>query len=135
MLKFHSSTQKVEALSSGEAEWYALVKTASAGIGLQNLANDLGVGTGLVLAGDATAASGIAHRRGAGKIRHIEVCTLWLQRHITEKRISLHREPGETNPADLGTKYLDQKRLFQLLDMLNFHKATGSSQLALKATI
>ena len=76
MIKFLSATQKVEALSSAESEWHALVRTASVAIGVTNLSKDLGLKVDLWLAGDATAASGIAHRRGAGRVRHIEVGTL-----------------------------------------------------------
>eukprot|EP00974_Lingulodinium_polyedra_P114544 11090083-Lingulodinium_polyedra.AAC.1 len=67
------------------------------------MAADLGRALMPRLHGDATAASGIARRRGAGKIRHIEVKTLWLQRHITEKQIELARRPGTLNESDLGT--------------------------------
>ena len=42
-IKTWSSNQSVIALSSGEAEYYALVKGASQGIGVQNIMNDFGV--------------------------------------------------------------------------------------------
>ena len=111
MIKFLRATQKVEALSSAESEWYALVRTASVAIGVTNLSKDLGLKVDLRLAGDATAASGIAHRRGAGRARHIEVGTLWLQRLVVEKIITLSREPGKDNVADLGTKHVDATTL------------------------
>ncbi len=41
-----SHTQKVIALSSGEAEYYGAVKGASAGIGCRSLLEDLGIGVG-----------------------------------------------------------------------------------------
>ena len=131
MIKMYSATQGSEALSSGEAEWYALVHTASCGIGLISLARDMGYELELCLAGDATAASGIAHRRGAGRIRHIETKTLWLQRHVTERRVTLSKTLGKVNVADLGTKHLTQKELDEMLEMLGFYVATGQSGLAL----
>ena len=135
MLKLISSTQTVEALSSGEAEWYALVHAASAAIGMANLGRDYGLTLGVSLAGDATACSGIAHRRGVGKIRHLEVRTLWLQRHITERKIKLEREPGVSNPADLGTKHLPRADLYKHLERLSYAVATGKCELALKAAV
>eukprot|EP00973_Karenia_brevis_P064993 9025141-Karenia_brevis.AAC.1 len=63
------------------------------------------------LFGDATAASGIAKRRGAGKIRPIETKTLWLQRKLTEKELEACRRKGSENEADLGTKHLDRKSI------------------------
>ena len=58
MIKFASTTQTVQSLSTAESEWYALVKTASILIGVGSLAKDLGSDYKLELAGDATAASG-----------------------------------------------------------------------------
>ena len=78
MIKLLSTTQVTVALSTAESEWHALVRTASALIGLQNLAADLGRYLQLTLKTDATAAIGIASRRGAGKIRHLATQTLWL---------------------------------------------------------
>ena len=84
----------------------------------------------LCLAGDATAASGIAHRRGAGKVRHIETKTLWLQRHVTEKRVLLSKTLGTLNVADIGTKHLAAAELDKLLQMMGFRVATGRSDTA-----
>ena len=129
------STQKVEALSTGEAEWYASVHTASILIGLMNLAKDMGRTLDLTLAGDATAAAGIAQRRGAGKIRHLEVGTLWLQRHVTEGRIKLVKQPGKENEADLGTKHLDAEDMHKCVTKMGFVFKEGQSTLALKAAL
>ncbi|CAK0877935.1 unnamed protein product [Prorocentrum cordatum] len=127
MIRVFSATQGSEALSSGEAEWHALVHTASCGIGLVSLARDMGYELELRLAGDATAASGIAHRRGAGRIRHIETKTLWLQRHVTKRRVILSKTLGKVNVADLGTKHLAQKELDEMLGLLGFFVAAGKS--------
>ena len=135
MIKLLSSTQGVESLSTGESEWYGLVHTASVGIGMINMANDMKWSTKLKLAGDATAASGIANRRGAGRVRHIETRTLWLQRHITERRIVLEREPGVSNPADLGTKHLDAGKVKEIITILGFVPREGASNSALQAAV
>ena len=135
MIKFLSATQKVEALSSAESEWYALVRTASVAIGVTNLSKDLGLNVDLRLAGDATAASGIAHRRGAGRVRHIEVGTLWLQRLVVEKIITFSREPGKDNVADLGTKHVDATTLNRIIDKLGYVRVDGRSSLALRASL
>ena len=41
---------------------------------------DMGVNMKIRLRTDASAAKGIASRRGLGKVRHIEVHQLWLQK-------------------------------------------------------
>eukprot|EP00973_Karenia_brevis_P084755 11760498-Karenia_brevis.AAC.1 len=74
-----SATQDPQALSSGESEWYGLVRGACVAVGFVNMATNFGRTLRGRLFGDATAASGVAKRRGAGKIMHIETQTLWLQ--------------------------------------------------------
>ena len=79
------SKQGVLALSTGESEYYSLVRCAALAIGLANMSKDLGRHLPAQLHCDSSAATGIAGRRGAGRVRHIEVSTLWLQRHITNR--------------------------------------------------
>ena len=70
VIKTWSSTQTVIALSSGEAEYYGMVKGASIALGIQSMLSDLGVNIKIRVRTDASAAKGIATRRGLGKIRH-----------------------------------------------------------------
>ena len=81
-LKSWSVNQGYIALSSGEAEYYGAVRGASQGIGLKAMLQDLGVTVGVKLHIDASAAIGIAMRRGMGKVRHIELNQLWLQDQV-----------------------------------------------------
>ena len=68
---------------------------------------DLCVETGKVdLNTDASAAKGIAMRRGVGKVRHIEVNQLWLQDRVSKGDFSVTKVRGDENPADLMTKHL-----------------------------
>ena len=84
LVKSWSNTQSVIALSPGEAEYYGMVKGGSVGLGIKALLADLGVKRGIKLKTDASAAKGIASRRGLGKVRHIEVSQLWLQEKYKE---------------------------------------------------
>ena len=130
MIKLLSTTQVTVALSTAESEWHALVRTASALIGLQSLAADLGRQLQSVLKADASAAIGIASRRGAGKIRHLATQTLWLQQLVTEKRVKLLKVSGQVNTADLGTKFLDRSKLESLTALLGFCVRAGRSEIA-----
>ena len=134
-IKAHSSTQEVISLSSGEAEYYALVKAASMGIGMRNLAADLGCTLEMRLGTDSSAAKGMASRRGAGKVRHIETASLWLQHAVSRKQVSVTKKDGKNNVADIGTKYLDGPRIWHLLKMLNIEARQGSSNIALSAAV
>jgi len=51
-------------LSSGEAEYYGIVKGASIGVGLRSMLKDFGVEVAIKVNTDASAAKGIANRKG-----------------------------------------------------------------------
>ena len=72
-----AATQKCVSLSSGEAEWYALVRACGTGVGATGLFHDISVKlqAPLVLS-DATAGLGLASRRCLGKTKHIQLSTL-----------------------------------------------------------
>ena len=99
------------------------------------MARDLGVQLKPRLAGDATAAAGIAKRRGAGKLRHVETKTLWLQRQVTNKKVTIRRIPGKDLPPDLGTKFVTQALMNKMLKEICFHRRQGKSKLALAAQL
>ena len=109
LVKSWATNQAVIALSSGEAEYYSLVKAASISIGLQALCKDLGIvlTDPIVLKSDASAAIGISNRIGSGKIRHIEVTQLWLQDKVSQKSITLEKVGTDENLADALTKGVD----------------------------
>ena len=106
VIKSWSNTQSVIALSSGEAEYYGMVKGASMALGVRSMLGDLGVNLQIRLRTDASAAKGIATRRGLGKVRHIEVNQLWLQEKVNNGEIQVMKVKGEGNLADALTKAL-----------------------------
>ena len=107
LLKHWSTTQKVLALSSGEAELAGILKGTSEGMGLRSLAQDLGVTVDLHIRTDSSAAIGICRRTGLGKVRHLAVGQLWVQEKLRAGEFTLHKHPGPENPGDLLTKHLD----------------------------
>ena len=79
ILKSWASNQQVVALSSGEAEYYAMVKAASQSLGIKQNFIEFGIKPEEIqieIKTDASAALGIASRLGSGKIRHIETSSL-----------------------------------------------------------
>ena len=86
MIKSWSTNQTVIALSSGEAEYYGMVKGGSMGLGSKAILEDLGVHLSepIEFKTDASAAIGISCRLGAGKVRHVEVNRLWSQHRIAK---------------------------------------------------
>ena len=66
-LKTWTTTQQVIALSSGEVEFYALVKSAAQTHGLAAMLDDFNLQVACAVCADAAAGSGIVFRRGSGK--------------------------------------------------------------------
>ena len=105
-LKTWSSSQSTIALSSGEAELYALTKCAAQTVGMISIARDFGILLNGLVTTDSTAAMGIVHREGLGRTRHIQCQYLWLQEKTKDKSIIMEKVSTKENPADLMTKHL-----------------------------
>jgi hypothetical protein len=99
-VKHWSRTQKARALSSGEAEYYAMVTGCAEGLGMKALAEDLGWKVEVRIWTDSSAAKAVANRRGLGKLRHVELKWLWVQDMVKEGRVRLRTVKGEDNVAD-----------------------------------
>ena len=130
VLKSWSSTQNVIALSSGEAEFYAIVKGASQSMGLQALLRDLHINTRIKVLTDATTGKSIASRRGLGRVRHIDVANLWVQEKVADDVIELSKIKNVYNPADLLTKHLQQHEVARCMEFLDCYYSAGRSDLA-----
>ena len=129
-MKSWSSTQAVIALSSGEAEYYGMVRGGSTGIGFRSILEDLGIKAKVRVSTDASAAKGIACRRGLGKVRHIEVNQLWLQQKVATGNIEVRKVKGEDNLADALTKYLGKGGVDKHIECTNQEQAKGRHWLA-----
>ena len=106
-MKTWSVTQSSPALSSCEAEFYAVVDGASRALGMQTAAKELGIVVEdlvVEVATDSSGAKSFASRRGSGRIRHIEVKWLWLQSEVAKGRFRMRKVAGTENPADVVTE-------------------------------
>ncbi len=75
-VKSHSQTQETFALSSEESEIHGIAKVATMGLGMKGLLDDTGIKVKVQVNTDPSAAKSLASRRGAGRVRHIEVLEL-----------------------------------------------------------
>ena len=126
VLKTWSSTQPSVSLSSGEAEYYGVVKAMGVSMGQQALMSDLGIKVKCRVWTDSSAAIGVANRSGLGKIRHLETHTLWVQQHVRSGVVELRKVCGKVNPADLFTKYLESfDRIYNLLQLFGCEYRDG----------
>ncbi|CAK0839220.1 unnamed protein product, partial [Prorocentrum cordatum] len=104
VIKHGSNLQSTVSLSSGESEYYALVKGGSVGLGLHSLFADWGLDLKVELASDSSAARGHVQRRGLGKMRHVQSRYLWIQERVGKGDLSIAAVPGKNNVADVLTK-------------------------------
>ena len=111
LIKNWSTTQKVTALSSGEAEYYAIVKGATQGMGIRSMLQDFQIDKAstrhIEVKEDSSAAKGIASRRGLGKLKHVDIKELWIQEKVSCGDLKITKIPGTINLADALTKYCD----------------------------
>ena len=92
---------------------------------MQSLMRDLGWRVGIKIHSDATAAIGIARRKGLGKIRHLDTTDLWIQDQVRSRRITLEKVLGTENMADVLTKYVDRATLDKALQKMGLMKMKG----------
>ena len=66
-----------------------------------------------------TAALAIAKRKGAGKLRHINISCLWIQEKCNTNELDMRKVRGTENPADMMTKHLPRHPLEKCMGHLN----------------
>ena len=131
LIKSWSSTQPSISLSSGEAEYYGVVKAAGIALGHQSLMADMGMTARVRVWTDSSAAVGICGRSGLGKLRHVQTHALWVQERVRSGAIELRKVNGLVNPADLFTKHLTSRdRVTQLIELFNCEYRDGRSTIA-----
>ena len=98
------SKQSLLALSSGEAEFYAIIKGTAMGVQTTQIIEAMTrLPCKLVVLSDSSTARSICNRQGTGKVRHLSAKDLWVQEFFREKRGVLLKVDGSVNWADLGT--------------------------------
>ena len=113
-IKTWCGSQGAFALSSAEAEFYAMVEAVTRAKGLLTLAREMGfeeISLVVHVGTDSNAAKSFVNRSGLGKMRHLEISYLWLQKEIREGKVEVHKVLGTENPADLMTKILTVREI------------------------
>jgi len=119
LLATSSVSQPVVTLSSGEAELYASGRGTALGLQMVSLMKEMKMRVQLRVATDSTANIGIQHRVGVGKMRHLEIRSLWLQEALRNGRFTLVKRSTAEMRGDLMTKYHSGERMRTLLGMLH----------------
>ena len=102
----------VVAMSSGEAEYDALIRGACTSLGIQSHYQDWMIDVAIQFYSDSSAARSVARRRGiGGRLRHLQTRHLWLQSRVALGHLKLDVVAGEKNPADTLTKPLPGRKI------------------------
>ena len=133
VIKTQVNAMKGIAMSSGEAEYGAIVKGACQGLGVQSMAADWGIVSSIKVRSDSSAAIGISNRLGLGSMRHLSVRHLWVQDKVKNKEIQLEKQDGKKNVADLGTKIQSGPTIVSVMTRLGYRFERQPLEGALKA--
>jgi hypothetical protein len=96
-----STGNRVTVVRRGSALW------SSVGLGLRSMLGDFGVNVSIKVNTDASAAKGMANRRGLGKVRHIAVNQLWIQDRVARGDLTIEKVNGNENISDILTKHVN----------------------------
>lgn len=129
-LKTSSTLQTTIALSSGESEYYSIVKCAAMVIGAQAMFKEWGIDLSCKILTDSSAAKGMSSRRGLGRTRHVHTRYLWVQERIAENQIQLEKISTHDNMSDLGTKALSKELKDKFMSRIGQHVCEGKSKAA-----
>ena len=97
------------------------------------MAADWGVHVNVKVCSDSSAAIGISNRLGLGATRHLSVRHLWVQHKVKEKEITLEKQDGKKNVADLGTKIQTGPTITNVMGRLGMRFERQELKGALKA--
>ena len=81
---------------------------------------------------DSSAAIAIAKRKGAGKLRHINIGLLWIQEKTETEEIVVKKVKGVSNPADMMTKAINKDKLEKYMIMTKQKVEEGRAKEALR---
>ena len=121
-IKTWATTQGAVALSSAEAEFHAMLEAVMRAKGLLSTMQEMGYPAsegGIKLHTDSSAAKSFVSRRGLGKMRHLEIRDLWLQKQVNEGKVKVSKVKGTEHPADLMTKIFGTKDTNDRLAAMN----------------
>ena len=129
VILFASRTQESIALSSGEAELYAVGSATAEGLFVCNFLMEVQLAMKVMLTvfTDSTAGKSLASRFGTSKkTRHIDTRLLYMQELVTRGQLRLKKVLGTENLADMGTKYLNSESILKLMNYVGLEDFADS---------
>ena len=124
-LHAHARGQKVVALSSCEAELYAACEGLKEALLIRSAMIFLRMGEHRIeLYTDSSSARQFCHKRGVGRMKHLDIRALWLQDAINSNLAVVRKIPRSENIADLLTHPPSALELEEFGPMIGLRKLT-----------
>ena len=120
-LKTWSSTQGAIDLSTAESELYSMIEGTVKAKGVKSVLVEQGLADEkciIKLRVDSSAAKSFVSRRGFGRMRHLELRDLWIQKEVGDGKVSVSNVMGTKNPSDVGTKFLSVDEIKEKLALI-----------------
>ena len=118
-----STTQLTISLSSCDAELHGIGMGFQHAMGLRSMYRDLGYDMKIAVRSDATAAIGIARRRGLGKLKHLDCEDLWIQSRIKSRMFkSPKTRARKIRPICKSNTWIQKSFRLHLLESMWFQK-------------
>ena len=114
LITSQSRTQATVALSSGEAELYAIGLGVSESLFIRSLLleSQLSKNVNIRIHTDSTAGKSMATRFGTSKkTKHVQLRFLFIQELVASGVVSIKKVAGTSNPSDVMTKYITKEVL------------------------
>ena len=119
-------TQKITAQSSGESEFYAIGTASCDALYSKHILEELfRLEFHIRLLSDSSAARAMSKRQGVGKVRHLDIKMLFIQRLVKEKQLVIEAIATQKNRSDIGTKHHPRERLEYLRSKIGLAKIDG----------
>ena len=118
----HSRSTPTHALSSGESETMSVSAVLKECLLIQFNLEFVGFGRlPIQLLTDATVAKQFVHRKGVGRMKHLEVRYMWLQQHLAEGAYAIKKIPRSENMSDMLTHPPSAQDLQKFLPMIGIY--------------
>ena len=132
-IKASSNLQSTISLSSGESEFYAIVKGTALVLSMAALLAEWDYPVTCAVSSDSSAARGMCSRRGLGKLRHVQTRYLWVQERVQRKEVVIDAVGTHHNMSDICTKTLPADVVQRHMSAMGQIYKEGRSQAAKKA--
>ncbi len=99
------------------------------GIGIKSMCKVMGLEVEVQVNTDSSAARSISSRRGAGRVRHVEVRKSWALERARRGEFPVITAHGEDNIADGLTKHVERSKMDMHMEKCGFVRREGRHEL------